>query len=197
MAFEYAVVLTGGIATGKSTVAKFFSFTGFMVIDADSIAHKILDEQRAVIAEMFGSNFVKKNRVKRKKLGKMIFADNQKREQLEALLHPLIFEEIKRLSTEEDKFKKPYLIDIPLFFETKRYPIEKSLVVYAPEKIQVKRLILREGYTKKEAKMRINSQIDIEKKRKLATYVINNVADLTNLKNECKRVQKEIIKDFA
>jgi len=197
MAFKYAVVLTGGIATGKSTVAKFFSFFGFTVIDADSIAHKILDEQHTAIAQMFGANFVKKNRVKRKKLGKMIFGDEAKKEQLEALLHPLIFKEIENLSEEEDSFEKPYLIDIPLFFETKRYPIEKSLVVYASKETQEKRLMLREGYAKKEAKMRIKSQLNIEDKRKSATYVIDNMGDLTNLKNEYKRVEEKIIKDFA
>ena len=197
MAFRYAVVLTGGIATGKSTVAKFFSFFGFTVIDADSIAHKILDEQHTAIAQIFGTEFIKKNRVKRKKLGKVIFGDLSKKEQLEALLHPLIFKEIERLSEEEDAFKKPYLIDIPLFFETKRYPIEKSLVVYASKEIQEKRLMSREGYSKKEAKIRIKSQLNIEEKRKNATYVIDNMGDLIHLKHECKRVQEEIIKDFV
>ncbi len=196
MAFKYAIVLTGSIATGKSTVAKFFSFFGFMVIDADKIAHTILDQEHNKIASMFGNKFVKKNKVKRKKLGKLIFKDKTKKEELEALLHPLIFKEIERLSEIEDRFGKPYLVDIPLFFETKRYPIDSSLVVYTNKETQLKRLMQRDGYNKKEALSRIESQIDIEEKRKRATYLIDNAGDLKQLKNECERVKEKIVKDF-
>lgn len=192
MAFEYAVALTGGIATGKSTVAKFFSFFGFTVIDADNIAHEVLDQQYKAVGKLFGDKVIKNKKVKRKKLGKIVFKDEKKRKELEALVHPLIYEEIERLSEAEDRLAKPYLIDIPLFFETKRYPIEKSLLVYADKKTQIKRLMHREGYSKKEAKRRIDSQLDIEKKRKKSDYIIDNMDDLNHLKNECERV-KEII----
>lgn len=192
MAFEYAVALTGGIATGKSTVAKFFSFFGFTVIDADNIAHEVLDQQYKAVGKLFGDEVIKNKKVKRKKLGKIVFKDEEKRKELEALVHPLIYEEIERLSEAEDRLAKPYLIDIPLFFETKRYPIEKSLLVYADKKTQIKRLMHREGYSKKEAKRRIDSQLDIEKKRKKSDYIIDNMDDLNHLKNECERV-KEII----
>lgn len=192
MAFEYAVALTGGIATGKSTVAKFFSFFGFTVIDADNIAHEVLDQQYKAVGKLFGDKVIKNKKVKRKKLGKIVFKDEKKRKELEALVHPLIYEEIERLSEAEDRLAKPYLIDIPLFFETKRYPIEKSLLVYTDKKTQIKRLMHREGYSKKEAKRRIDSQLDIEKKRKKSDYIIDNMDDLNHLKNECERV-KEII----
>lgn len=192
MAFEYAVALTGGIATGKSTVAKFFSFFGFTVIDADNIAHEVLDQQYKAVGKLFGDEVIKNKKVKRKKLGKIVFKDEEKRKELEALVHPLIYEEIERLSEAEDRLAKPYLIDIPLFFETKRYPIERSLLVYADKKTQIKRLMHREGYSKKEAKRRIDSQLDIEKKRKKSDYIIDNMDDLNHLKNECERV-KEII----
>lgn len=192
MAFEYAVALTGGIATGKSTVAKFFSFFGFTVIDADNIAHEVLDQQYKAVGKLFGDKVIKNKKVKRKKLGKIVFKDEEKRKELEALVHPLIYEEIERLSEAEDRLAKPYLIDIPLFFETKRYPIEKSLLVYTDKKTQIKRLMHREGYSKKDAKRRIDSQLDIEKKRKKSDYIIDNMDDLNHLKNECERV-KEII----
>lgn len=192
MAFEYAVALTGGIATGKSTVAKFFSFFGFTVIDADNIAHEVLDQQYKAVGKLFGDKVIKNKKVKRKKLGKIVFKDEKKRKELEALVHPLIYEEIERLSEAEDRLAKPYLIDIPLFFETKRYPIEKSLLVYTDKKTQIKRLMHREGYSKKDAKRRIDSQLDIEKKRKKSDYIIDNMDDLNHLKNECERV-KEII----
>ena len=196
MAFEYAVVLTGGIAMGKSTVAKFFSFFGFTVIDADSIAHEVLDQQYKTIAKLFGEEVVKKKKVKRKKLGKIVFKDAEKRKELEDLVHPFIYEEIERLSEVEDRLAKPYLIDIPLFFETKRYPIKKSLLVYVDKQTQVKRLMHREGCSKKDAKRRIASQMDIEIKRKKADHIIDNMHDLKHLKDECERVKETILKDF-
>ena len=197
MAFEYAVALTGSIATGKSTVAKIFTLFGFTVIDADHIAHEILEKHQESIGQLFGKNLIVEGNVDRKALGRIVFADNQKRQKLEALLHPLIFNEIKRLSTEEEKLQKPYLVDIPLFFENKRYPIEKSLVVYAPEAIQLKRLMLRDGYNKQEALQRIATQIDVEEKRKRATYIIDNTDDVIALKHECMRVKEKIKKDFS
>jgi dephospho-CoA kinase len=195
MAFKYAIALTGSIATGKSSTVKLLESFGFYIIDADKIAHKILDEQHQVIAKKFGETLVHEGKVDRKALGAIVFSDNTKRKELEALLHPLIYHEIERLSIEQDKLGKPYFIDIPLFFENKRYPIEKSLVVYTTEEQQLERLMEREGYTKEEALNRIQAQIPVEEKRKRATYVIDNSGTLTQLKKECERVKEEILND--
>ncbi len=197
MAFEYAVVLTGSIATGKSTVAKFFSMFGFTVIDADSIAHQVLDREHEAIAALFGADVVKHQKVKRKKLGKIVFKDKKKRKQLESLVHPLIYEEIERLAKEEDRYGKPYLVDIPLFFETNRYPIKKSIVVYTSEEVQLQRLIQRDVCSPKEAKKRFKTQMSIEEKRQKASYVIDNMGDLHQLKAECERVKEQILGDFT
>ncbi len=195
MAFQYAIVLTGSIATGKSSTVKLLEASGFHIIDADKIAHKILDEQHEAIAQKFGETLVHEGKVDRKALGAIVFSDTTKRKELEALLHPLIYDEIERLSIEQDRLGKPYFIDIPLFFENKRYPIEKSLVVYTTEEQQLERLMQREGYTKEEALNRIHSQIPVEEKRKLATYVIDNSGTLTQLEKECERVKEEILHD--
>lgn len=196
MAFEYAIALTGSIATGKSSVAKWFVKQGFKVIDADSIAHDILDAEYKKIEIMFGKELVSAQKVDRQKLGALVFSDEKKRARLESFLHPLIFTEIETASDKEDKLKKPYLIDIPLFFESNRYPIERSLVVYTPKETQLKRLMQRNGYNEKEAHLRIALQQDIEEKRKKASYLIDNSGDLTTLWLECKRVKEEIIGDF-
>ena len=196
MAFNYAIALTGSIATGKSTVAKFFSLFGFTIIDADSVSHVVLDKQHKEIEKMFGQGLSKNGKVDRKALGAIVFADKRKRKKLEALLHPLIFNEIKRRAIEEDEFYKPYFVDIPLFFENERYPIAKSLVVYTPKKDQIKRLMQRDGYNEKEATSRVEIQLDVEEKRKRATYVIDNSSDLNQLKHECERVKDIILGDF-
>jgi dephospho-CoA kinase len=197
MAFDYAVALTGGIATGKSSATVILSLYGFRFIDADKIAHAMLDQQYQKIAELFGADYVVNEKVDRVKLGKLVFADTHKRKMLEALLHPLIYDEIVRLSEEQEKFKKPYIVDIPLFFENRRYPIKRSVVCYAPKSTQIERLMKRDGFTEEEALRRVESQMDIEEKRKLATYVIDNSKDLKQLQNECQRVKDEIIADFV
>ena len=196
MAFEYAIALTGSIATGKSTVATMLSSLGFDVIDADDIAHNVLHEQHKVIAKIFGEELVENKKVDRKALGLIVFSDKKKRKQLEALLHPLIFNEIKKYSIEKDKEKKIYFIDIPLFFETKNYPIEKSLVVYASKEKQLERLMRRNGYNEQEALSRMNAQISIEEKRKWATYVVDNSKDLASVKKEVLKTKEQIVKDF-
>jgi len=194
MTFEYAVLLTGSIATGKSSVAKFFRKEGFVVIDADQIAHTILNQQHQAIAKMFGDAVVKEECVDRKALGAIVFSQSEKRKALEALLHPLIYEEICRQAEEQDKFQKPYLVDIPLFFESgKRYPIERVLVVYTTLQEQLKRLMLRDGSTKEEAQKRIDSQISIEKKREMAHYLIDNRGNLSQLEHACKKVKEQIV----
>jgi len=197
MAFKYAIALTGSIATGKSTVAKFFSLFGYTIIDADKIGHDILNQQHKNIAQMFGEHMTQGETVDRKSLGALVFADKEQRKKLEGLLHPLIFSEIKRLSSEEDKLEKPYLVDIPLFFENGRYPIEKSLLVYTTKYIQLRRLIMRDGYDEKDAKIRIETQMDIDEKRLCSSYIIDNTDDLIALKHECMRVKEKIEKDFA
>ena len=142
---------------------------------------------------MFGEVLMHDGSVDRKALGEIVFSDSEKRKALESLLHPLIYDEIERLSMQQDLLKKPYFIDIPLFFEGERYPIEKSLVVYTTEAQQLERLISREGYSKEEALGRIKTQIPVEEKRKRATYVIDNSGTLTQLKQECERVKEEIL----
>ncbi|MBT8343902.1 MAG: dephospho-CoA kinase [Sulfurovum sp.] len=195
MAFKYAIALTGSIATGKSSTVKLLEASGFHIIDADKIAHQILDEQHQAIADMFGEEFVKEEKVDRKALGAIVFTDSSKRRELEGLLHPLIYHEIERLSIDQDRLGKPYFIDIPLFFEGGRYLIKKSLVVYATKEQQLERLMQREGYTKEEALNRIQAQISVEEKRKLASYVIDNSGTLTQLEKECERVKEEILND--
>ncbi|MBD3789538.1 MAG: dephospho-CoA kinase [Campylobacterales bacterium] len=197
MAFKYAIALTGGIATGKSSATIILSLYGFRFIDADKIAHQILDEQSFAIGEMFGKELVYEGKVDRKALGKIVFSDPVKRKELEAFLHPLIYEEIECQALIQEEFRKPYIIDIPLFFEGERYPIEKSLVIYTPKEEQLKRLMRRDGYDEAEARKRIDLQMDIELKRQKATYVIDNSGDLKQLQHECERVKEAILKDFS
>ncbi len=197
MAFKYAVALTGGIATGKSSVAKMFQEDGYTVIDADRIAHEMLERHKERIAEMFGEEMIRDGRVDRKALGAVVFADPLERKRLEKFLHPLIYEEIEAQAMQEDVKRRPYIVDIPLFFEGGRYPIKRSLVVYAPQRLQIERAMARDGLSMEAVLERIAAQIDIEEKRYMADFVIDNSADQTQLRVEYETIKQAIEKEFA
>lgn len=192
MAFAYAIALTGGIATGKSTVASLLALNGMRVIDADTISHEILDVSYEWVRENFGDEFVEGTKVNRAKLGQLIFSNSEAKKKLEAFLHPKIRAEIEQRSIKQDSFRFPYLIDIPLFFENKAYDIKESVVVYTPKYIQLERFMKRNGYSKEESLRRIESQMDIEEKRKRATWIIDNSKDLKHLQRECEEFVEKI-----
>ncbi len=194
MAYEYAIALTGGIATGKSTVASLLMLNGIRIIDADTISHEILDASLAWVRENFGEEFVSGSKVNRTKLGTLIFSDKEAKKKLENFLHPKIRAEIEQRSIKQDSFKFPYLIDIPLFFENGGYDIKESVVVYVPKELQLERFMKRNGYSKEESLRRIESQMDIEEKRKRATWVIDNSSDLKHLQKECEDFVEKIKK---
>lgn len=197
MAFKNAIVLTGGIASGKSSVASLFVADNFFLIDADKIAHEMLHKHQEAIIDLFGLDFLENGVINRKKLGALIFSNKEEKKRLEALLHPLIYREIENQSKRLDKRGVPYLIDIPLFFESKgRYPIKEVIVVYTPKSQQLERLMLRDGSTKEEAEQRINSQIEIEFKKEKATYVINNTQEMNALHEEYVKVRNTILFNF-
>jgi len=191
--FKYAVVLTGGIATGKSTVASLFLAHDFMIIDADKIAHKLLNKYSSDIGQLFGEEYVENGIVIRKKLGSLIFNNKNEKVKLEKFIHPLIKETIIKEAKEFELKEQVYMIDIPLFFENQSYDIERSIVVYTSKETQIKRLMKRDNSTKKEALSRINNQMNIEEKKVHATYVIDNTKDLQNLEEEVKRVKKLLL----
>jgi len=182
-----AIVLTGSIATGKSTVGAFLKMYGYSIISADKITHEILAKEANSIADIFGREYILDSKVNRSKLGSLIFSDKDAKAKLESFMHPKIKDEIEIQAQKIEKFNCPYFIEIPLFFETGNYEIENSLVVYTPKYTQLKRLIEREGFTQEDAKSRLNSQIDIEDKKAKATYLIDNSKDLKHLQNECEK----------
>ena len=197
MAFKHAIALTGGIATGKSTVASLLALNGMRVIDADKISHEILDAEKKWVAQTFGEEFVTPKGVDRAALGKLIFSDSEKKRVLENYLHPRIKAEIERQSEKQDSFGFPYLIDIPLFFENGNYPIEKSVVVYTPPDIQLARFMKRNGYSEEESLRRIASQLPIDEKAKRATWLIDNSKDLKHLQNEVERFVELIKQEYG
>jgi dephospho-CoA kinase len=192
MSFKNAIALTGGIATGKSSVCTMLKLHGFKIIDADKVAHQMLDIHAHKIADIFGDAYVYEGKVNRKKLGTLIFSDEHKRLKLEALLHPLIKEEIQKQALPYERQNIPYIIDIPLFFEKRSYDIDEVVVVYCTKEQQLQRLVDREELSEKEAQKRIDSQMDIDEKKALASFIIDNTENIKHLQTEVHRFIKYI-----
>ncbi len=192
MAFEYAIALTGSIATGKSTVASLLALNGMRVIDADTISHEILDASLSWVEKTFGKEYINGLKVNRAKLGTLVFSDDEKKKFLEDFLHPKIRAEIEKRSIKQDSFKFPYLIDIPLFFENNAYDIQESVVVYTPADIQLQRFMKRNGYSEEESLSRIASQFPIDEKRDRATWIIDNSKNLKHLQQEVEDFVEKI-----
>ena len=195
MSFKHGVVITGLIGSGKSTVCALLKERGYEIICADSIAHEILELNASRVKELFGAQLLSGGKVDRKALGAIVFANPSAKKSLEELLHPLIHERICFLSNELEKSGKLYFVDIPLFFESggkAKYDFATSLLVYAPKELCLKRILRRDNADEINANARINSQMDIEKKRALADFVLENTSDLASLEHDLKAIIEQI-----
>jgi dephospho-CoA kinase len=197
LSFKNAIVLTGGIATGKSSVCSLLQLYGFKIIDADKVAHQMLETHTKEIAKLFGDEYIADGKVDRKKLGSLIFSNRDERLKLEKLLHPLIKEEIEKQASFCESKNVPYIVDIPLFFENRNYDIDEVVVVYCDKNTQLQRLINREGLSKEEAQKRVDAQMDIDEKKELADFVIDNTQNLKHLQAEVNRFVKYIKEKYA
>ena len=193
--FPNAYVITGSIASGKSTVVNLLKERGFSVIDADLIAHEQLEICKGEIVREFGEQILDEaDKIDRKKLGAIVFNEPKKLKNLEQILHPKIKEEILSRATKLEYLGQVYFVDIPLFFEKEdRYAEFKNVaVIYAPKELLLSRLMSRNGLSLNEAKARVELQMDIEKKRKMAQFVIDNSSDREHLKLELEKFLKQI-----
>lgn len=191
---NHAIAITGGIATGKSSVCSLLKLYGYSIIDADMIAHNALESLKGKVLLEFGSDILdSNNNIDRKKLGEIIFNNNDRKTKLESILHPFIRNEILKQAEQLEQNSKIYFVDIPLFFEAKeKYPINRVLLVYAPKEIQLHRLIKRDNIDKNLAYKKIESQLDIESKKQASTYIIDNSKDLTYLQSQIEAFLKII-----
>ncbi len=188
------IYLTGGIATGKTTVARMFAELGAHVIDADKIAHKVIEKGRKaydLVVNEFGEGILDESgEIDRRKLGSIVFGDKEKLHRLESIIHPEVISEMAREVAESHS--DLIVIEIPLIFE-KGLDLHPTVLVYAPRHIQIERLKKRDALADKEIIERLNSQIDIELKRKMADYVIDNSGEIEKTWEQVKEVFKEIL----
>lgn len=177
--------LTGGIATGKSTVSEILKNNGYTVIDADIIAREVVrigKPSYEKIKESFGNEVLLENKeINRKKLGSIVFNDIYKLSLLNELTHPYIYEEIlNQINKNKEKNRQIIFIDIPLLFEEedkiKKSGIEFDQIwlVASDEDIQVQRLMKRDKISKEEAIKKINLQMNLKEKIDKSDLVIYN-----------------------
>ena len=193
--FPNAYVITGSIASGKSTVVNLLKERGFSVIDADLIAHEQLEICKCEIVREFGEQILDEaDKIDRKKLGAIVFNEPKKLKNLEQILHPKIKAEIFFKASQLERLGQVYFVDIPLFFEKEdRYAEFKNVaVIYAPKELLLSRLISRNGLSLEDAKARVELQMDTEQKKKMAKFVIDNSNDMENLKLELEKFLKQI-----
>lgn len=176
--------ITGGIASGKSTVSALFKDMGFPVVDADKIARQVVEPGEPAldrIREVFGDEMIDDfGRLRRKALASVVFADEAQRGRLDEIMKPFINEEINR---QLDRAKGSIVfLDAPLLFEWgMQSRVDLSLLVAVDEETQIRRLKNRDGLSRAEAIDRIRSQMPLEQKRLLADVVIENNGNLEDL----------------
>jgi dephospho-CoA kinase len=177
------VGLTGGIATGKSTVAETLRSLGAEIIDADQLARDVVAPGEPALAEIvreFGDVRQADGTLDRKKLGAIVFNDAARRKQLEAITHPAIRERfLARLAALEARgFEGLVFFDAPVMIESGTYRnMDRLVVVFTDEMTQRGRLMARDGMAASEASARMGTQMPVIDKAKLADYVIDNTGD--------------------
>ncbi|WP_164216799.1 dephospho-CoA kinase [Virgibacillus sp. YIM 98842] len=191
--------LTGSIASGKSTVSLMFDEFDIPVIDADKLSREVVrpgEEAYKKIVEAFGEKILREDlTLDREALGQIVFADEVKRNTLNQIVHPAVRESMlmKRDAYVKDR-KKCVVLDIPLLFESKlTHFVDKTLVVYVDESVQLERLMERNGYSNEEAMQRISAQIPVKEKAELADRVIDN----NGSKFESYQQLETILKDWG
>lgn len=192
--------LTGNIASGKSSAAQFFAELGAHVIDADRIAHSLLQSGTRTyrkIVEAFGDRILSPaGEIDRRILGRLVFSDADQREVLNALTHPAVEAEITR-RMEEFERSSPcgiLIVDAALMIETGGHKMYHCLVVVACDpSLQVSRLMNRDGLTESEAKARMASQMPIEEKLKLADYTIDASGTFKQTREQVESIYRDLL----
>jgi dephospho-CoA kinase len=168
----FIIGLTGGIATGKSSVSNEFRKKGLIVVDSDKIVHHLWQTDME-LNDTVSREFKLEVPIDKKRLAKMVFNDPNRLARLNELIHPKVFKYIDNF-VKDNMHLDIIIIDMPLLFEAKYNKVDLTLLVYSTPSQQLDRLVSRDKLSKNEAQMRIDNQMPINKKLFMADYVIYN-----------------------
>ena len=193
------VGLTGGIGSGKSTVARMLKDEGAHVIDFDYLARRVVEPDKPAwrdIVDYFGPEILSSDgTVNRSALAKIVFSDDKRRKVLEGFTHPRIFEE-KDALIRAIKEKDPCsiaIVDVPLLFELDlRDMFDKVILAYVPRAMQIRRVLKKGALGRAEVEKRLNAQIPIEEKRFLSDYIIDNEGSLRDTRDQVRKIIREL-----
>lgn len=194
--------LTGGIASGKSTVSSFLKEIGIEIIDADNLAREVSERSEVIdeLVKTFGEEILEKKsldkqgrrKIERKSLREIVFSNKENVKKINKIIHPRVIEVFeKRKKT--NLLDEIIIFDIPLLFEANlEYLCDKVIVVVASEKIQIERIKKRDGSGLEVAKNIIGNQMSSNEKSRLADYVITNDKSIEELKNQVVELYERI-----
>jgi len=192
--------VTGGVGTGKSTVANMFKQLGAAVLDADAIAHEVLEPKRLAwrkVVQAFGEGILNEDQtVNRARLAQRVFADAEERSRLERIIHPHVLREIRqRLGRlRRSRRIKAVVLDVPLLVEAGAHRLVDALVVVtAPPDTQRRRIRERHVWSDEEAASRIRAQWDLSAKVALADHVIDNGNGVDATRTQVKRIWRQLV----
>ena len=201
--FVLRVGLTGGIATGKTTVARIFATLGATIMDADEIAHRLVEKGAAAyepVVKAFGEEILNPDRsISRSRLAQIIFADPQRRAALEATLHPLIRkEEANLVELLSDTGQGRIAVsNAALLIETGFYrDYNRVVVVHCSPEVQLDRIVKRDGLSEPEARARIAAQMDTREKLKVAHYAIDTTSGMAATEGRARAVFRHLQQDL-
>ena len=196
---SYLVGLTGGIGSGKSTVAHLFAALGARIVDTDLISHQLTQAKGAaipVIRQIFGTEFIDaRGALDRARMRELVFTDTAAKQRLEAILHPLILGQTREQATAPTD--APYtLIIVPLLFESGHYRdwLNRVIVVDCTEPLQIERTIRRNGLSEPAVRAIMAQQIDRTRRLQLADDVISNEGDMDTLRDQVKKLHDRLLK---
>ena len=192
--------LTGGIACGKSTVARMFVKNGAHLIDFDRLAHEVQEPEKPAwqkVVDCFGKEILRPDgKIDRVKLGNIVFADKKKLNKLNKIVHPLVYQEwYRRLEKISRKEKHAIILsDIPLLFEgNMQHLFDLTMLVLITPEEQIRRLMARSGVNKEEAEKRLNSQMPIREKNSLADIVIDNRGSISETQKIVNKIWRGLL----
>lgn len=180
--------LTGSIACGKSTVSAYLKSLGHVIVDADAISHSLTMPGGAAlprIREAFGDGVFDGNVLDRRALGSVVFSSEEKRKQLNAILHPMIISTIEHELVSQDAPDRIVIGDVPLLYECDMaHMFDQVWVVSVPRDVQLDRICMRDGLSREEAAKRIDAQMPLAHKRALADAVIDTNGSIENTRRQ-------------
>lgn len=199
------IALTGGIATGKSTVARMFEELGAAILDADRAARQVVEpgsECRQRLFDLLGPDFFDPSgALKRRVLRERIIEDEHLRSRVNAILHPSIMAHMEsewRKLLERTEHPPLAIFDIPLLFEGRlQEKFQLIILVYVPRRVQIERLMKRDGLSQSEAESTLSMQWPIEMKRALSHVIVDNAGDMEATRRQVKAIWERLSRFYA